>query len=113
MKITEENYKEFVPKEEQSLIYALLDDIEDVNKYTEDKLYIDWQDYHDKYSPERTDPCPDYYGYYTLRFEQQPYEIVGEQMTINDLDTALCILFSYNYLQNMGSEIKNSIRGKN
>lgn len=109
MKITEENYKEFVPKEEQSLIYALLDDIEDVNKYTEDNLYIDWQDYHNEYSPERTDPCPDYYGYYTLRFEQQPYEIVGEQMTINDLDTALCILFSYNYLQNMGSEINNSI----
>ncbi len=99
MKITEENFKEVVPKEEQALLKALFKDLEDVNKYTKQKLYIDWQEWHDEYSPERTDPCPDYHGYYTLRFEELSQDVVGYQMTINELDSAICLLYSYNYLQ--------------
>lgn len=98
MKITRRNFKEIIPKEEQEHLNALLDDLEDVNLYSKNKLYFDWQDYHDEYSCERTDPCPDYYGYYTLRFEKKPNEIVGDVMTIDELDNALCILFSYNFL---------------
>ena len=109
MKVTRENYRQIVPKEEQNLLSVLFDDLDEINQYTEDILYIDWQDYHDEYSPERTDPCPDYYGYYTLRFENLPNETVGTVMTINDLDSTLCILFSYNYLLNMGSDINNNI----
>jgi len=110
MKVTKDNYKEIIPEKDQWLILALLDDaLVDVNKYTDDNLYIDWQDYHDEYSPERTDPCPDYYGYYTLRFEKQPDETIASQMTIDELDNALYVLFSYNYLQNIGSEINESI----
>jgi hypothetical protein len=110
MKITRENYKTIIPKKEQNLLKALLDDLDDINKYHNDnKLYIDWQEWHDEYSCERTDPCPDYYGYYSVKFENLPNETVGTVMTINDLDSTLCILFSYNYLQNMGSEINKSI----
>lgn len=110
MKITKKNYKEIVPKEEQKLVNSLLKDLDDINKYhKEDKLYIDWQDYHDEYSCERTDPCPDFYGYYRIKFESQPYDSVGDVMTIKELDSALCILFSYNYLQNIGSDINDSI----
>ena len=110
MNITRENYKTIIPKKEQNVLKSLLDDLDDINKYHKDnKLYIDWQDYHDEYSCERTDPCPDFYGYYSVRFENLPNETVGTVMTINDLDSTLCILFSYNYLQNMGSDINNSI----
>lgn len=109
MKVTKKNYKQFVPKDEHPLLSALFQDLEDVNQYTEDNLYIDWQDYHDEYSAERTDPCPDYYGTYTLRFEKKPNDNIGGHMTIDELDTAICILFNYNYLQNMGSDINNSI----
>lgn len=110
MKLTKENYKNTISDDKQWLLASLLKDLDEINKYHKgDNLYIDWQDWHDEYSCERTDPCPDFYGYYTLRFESQPYEIVGGQMTIDDLDTALCILFSYNYLQNIGGEINESI----
>lgn len=98
MKVNRLNYKEVVPKEEQDLLCALFDDLDDVNLYNKNKLYIDWQDYHDEYSYERTDPCPDYYGYYRIKFEKLPHESVGDVMTIDELDNALCILFSYNYL---------------
>lgn len=99
MRLTEENFREIIPIEQQMLFSALLDDLEELNQYTEDILYIDWQDYHNEYSIERTEPCPDYYGYYTLRFEHRPSDVIGDVMTINELDSALCLLYSYNFLQ--------------
>ena len=67
MKITRENYESVVPKNEQKLLGVLIMDLEDINKYHENNImYIDWQDYHDEYSSERTEPCPDFYGYYTF-----------------------------------------------
>lgn len=98
MKLTRKNFRNVIPLEEQVLFDSLLDDLEEVNLYNEHKLYLDWQDYHDEYSCERTDPCPDYYGYYTLRLENNPNETVGTVMTIQELDSALCILYSYNVL---------------
>ena len=99
MRLTEGNFRNIIPFEEQLLFDSLLDDLDDINKYTEDILYVDWQDYHDEYSCERTDPCPDYYGYYTLRFENKPNETVGTVMAIQELDSALYILYSYNVLR--------------
>lgn len=84
-----------IPIQEQNLLEALLIDLEEFNKIAPKKLFIDWQDYHNEYSPERTDPCPDYYGCYTLRDINNPYEIIGVEMTINDLDNALCLLCNY------------------
>lgn len=108
MKLTKQNFSEIVPKKEQPLLSSLFEDLDDVNKYTKEKLCIHWQDWHDEYSCERTDPCPDYYGYYTLKFENIE-DTVGSVMTIDELDSAICLLFTYNYLQNIGSEINSKI----
>lgn len=100
MRIDFENYIK-VPKKDQKLLYPLLIDIEDFNNKLDNlglekrKIYIDWQDWHNEYSPERVDPCPDFYGMYTLRFEENQLETVGEEMTIKELDEALCILVNF------------------
>ena len=104
MKITKENYKEIIPKEEQDLLFSLLNVLDDINEYIrEDKLYVDWQEYHNEYSCERTDPCPDFYGCYRLKFEKIANECVGDVMTIYELDNVLSVLYDYNYLQQVRS----------
>lgn len=81
---------------DKKLLSALLVDVGEINHLCEDvNIYIDWQDYHNEYSPERTDPCPDYYGYYTIRCTKHPSEIIGVEMTINDLDVVLCTLCNF------------------
>lgn len=96
MKIDFNNYKKIIPEKEQEKVLALLFDLEDINNVSSPQnLYIDWQDFHNEYFPERTDPCPDYYGYYTLRDEFMPYETIGVEMTLDDLDMALCMLYNY------------------
>lgn len=99
MKVTIENFKDI--ENNQGLLESLLIDLEELNQLLEDKdeayrkLYIDYQDYHNEYSPERTDPCPDYYGLFSLRFEKNPYETVGDMMTLEELDNALFILINF------------------
>ena len=95
MEITRANFKDIVPKEEQVLLSALFEDLDYVNKHSNADLFIDWQNFHNEYSCERTDPCPDYYGYYTLRPIHSPYESVGDEMTLKDLDSALFLLCGY------------------
>ncbi len=101
MRVTFENYKDIIPKNNHSLIESLLIDLFELNTELETiqepyrKLYIDYIIEHTKYSPERTDPCPDYYGMYKLVFEKNPYENVGTEMTIEELDSALCILINF------------------
>lgn len=96
MKVTPNNIKDITLKErERNLLASLLIDVDEINSLTGDKLYIDWQDFHNEYSPERTDPCPDYYGYYTIRDESDPYEIIGLEATIDQLDEYLCVLSNY------------------
>ena len=99
MKVTKENFKDI--ENNQGLLESLLIDLEELNQLLEDKdeayrkLYIDYQNYHNEYSPERTDPCPDYYGLFSLRFEKYPYETVGDMMTLEELDNALFILINF------------------
>ena len=101
MKLTFENYEQWVPKKNWQLIHSLLIDLEELNQDLIDnnesfrQLYIDIQTEHNEYSVERTDPCPDYYGFYTLRFEKNNYETVGDEMTIEELDNALLILINF------------------
>lgn len=94
MKITKENYK-IVPESEHQILKALLDNLDVINtsRLYSSNLYIDWQHYHNEWSPERTDPCPDYYGYYRLYFEDSDYFIGGE-MSLDELDSALCLLYN-------------------
>ena len=83
------------------LLKVILDDVNELNNLLKDKdesyrqLYIDYIGDHTEYSPERTDPCPDYRGMFTLRFEKNPYETIGMEMTIDDLDNAICILINF------------------
>ena len=101
MKVTLNNYKKLIPKKDQLLMYSLILDLEELNTELDNiqepyrKLYIDYITEHTEYSPERTDPCPDYYGMYRLVFEKNHYETVGIEMTINDLDIALCVLINF------------------
>ena len=93
MKITELTLCK-VPKVEQRLLAALLNDVEEINNNSTKSLYIDWQDYHNEYSSEWVEPCPDFYGYYTLR-NNFGNEKIGVEMTIGDLDMVLCTLYEY------------------
>ena len=92
MKITLNNL-EVVPEKEQPLMESLLDDIKCLHR----ELYIDRQDYHNEYSPERTDPCPDYFGYYSL-IDKETGESIGDKMRIEDLDLAIYLISEYDCL---------------
>ena len=103
MKLTLDNYKNYVKDEDQRLMGDLLYDLEEFNNILDNldesylKLYINFVDEHTEYSAERTDPCPDYYGYYTLNFEddEHKYDTVGGYMSIDEIDTALCVLINF------------------
>ena len=97
MKVEETNIKDIpISENERKLLKQLLLDLEEVNSKIPEKIYINWQEFHNEWSPERTDPCPDYYGYYTLRLEKDPYgEIIGVEMTLDDLDSSLCLLVEF------------------
>ena len=97
MRVTYENIKTLpINDKEKGLLRALLLDIDDINKMDiKPPIYIDWQDFHNEYSPEWTDPCPDYYGCYTLKSEALEGEIIGIEMTIDMLDDTLCALSNY------------------
>ena len=102
MKVTLKNLNQLkMSNNEATLLGSLLLDLDNLNQMLEDKgqgyrkLFIDWQEYHNEYSPERTDPCPDYYGYYRLYSEKDPYNNIGDEMTINELDNALHLLSEF------------------
>ena len=101
MKLSIDNYKEFVPEKDQKLMYGLLIDVNELNDLLDKqgqsyrKLYIDIETNHTEYSPERVDPCPDFYGYYRLYPINDPYNSVGDIMDINELDTILCTLIMF------------------
>ena len=94
MKITKDNI-DVVPKKEQVVLLALLDDLEFINNNSTNKLFINWIEFHTEYSPEWTEPCPDFYGMYELRLEDDPRESIGIEMTLNELDMAMCTLYNY------------------
>ena len=83
------------------ILKALLDDIKELNDLLIDKgesyrqIYIDYINEHTEYSPERVDPCPDYYGMFALRFERNPYETIGDIMLLDEVDNAICILINF------------------
>ena len=88
-------------QESKNLLTSLLIDVAGMNALLDNdnksnkQIFIDYENKHTEYSPERTDPCPDYYGTFTLRFENKPYETVGGVMDLNELDTVLCALIDF------------------
>lgn len=94
MKITKENIDK-LPEKDRALIKALLIDVEEINQNTNDRIYLNWIDTHTEYSPEWTEPCPDFYGMYNIYRESNPHEMLGIEMTLEDLDMNLCLLHNY------------------
>ena len=100
MKITEQIIDFLdVPDNEKKKLFALLKDLKDINAMIvndldrEYHLEIQYQNWHDDYSPERTDPCPDYYGYYFL-IEDVTMESMGVPMNIKELDETMCAIMN-------------------
>ena len=80
---------------EKGLLSALLQDLEEINHNLplhSPNLELEWIDTHTEYSPERVDPCPDYYGYYRL---WQGNKTLGIEMDLDTLDSALCLLYNF------------------
>ena len=77
---------------DKGLLKALLIDLEEINHSLPLKasnINIVWIDEHTEYSPERVDPCPDYYGMYRL---QQGNKTLGVEMDLETLDYVLAVL---------------------
>lgn len=96
MKITKENIKDIpISNEDKGLLSVLLQDLEEINHNLPLRmpyLFINRIDEHTEYSPERTDPCPDYYGMYQI---MRGNEILGVEMNLEDLDASLCLLYNF------------------
>ena len=104
MKITIDNIQEAKKINDKiniSYLESLCKDLIELNNELENqnlnhkKLYIDIQDYHNEYSPERTDPCPDYYGMFSLRFEKNEMKIGEYIKNLEDLDSILFTLIEF------------------
>jgi len=108
MKVTKENIKDikyiydfYNVENAKNILDSLLIDLMELNQLLENdgksykKLYIDYIDKPTKYSPERTDPCPNHYGLFRLRFENKPSETVGDIMSLAELDTVICALVNF------------------
>ena len=94
MKITEETIYN-IPEKERALVRGLLYDIEEINHTLplhSPNLELEWIDEHTEYSPERTDPCPDYYGMYRV---WRGDDYIGVEMDLDTLDSALCLLYNF------------------
>ena len=96
MKITEENISSLpISDHEKGLLKALLIDLDEINHnlpLKSKELYLDWIEEHTEYSPEWTDPCPDFYGMYRV---WRGKELLGVEMTLDELDTSLCLLHNF------------------
>ena len=94
MRITESNI-ENIPIKERALVRALLNDLAEINHNLplhSPNLELEWIDTHTEYSPERTDPCPDYYGMYRV---WRGDDYIGVEMDLDTLDFALCLLYNF------------------
>ena len=82
------------------LLRSLLDDLEIINLQNNIHIELHQVDKHTEYSPERTDPCPDYYGMYYL-YIPETKETIGDCMCIDDLNEIMYVLSEFSdYLYN-------------
>ena len=101
MKLNIDNYKKYVPENDQNLFYSLLIDLKELNNMLNGKthyckdLCIGIETEHTEYSEERTEPCPDYFGTYTLYCENDKYNNISSGMTIDELENAIYILYKF------------------
>lgn len=92
MQITKENLN-LLPEKERDYVKNLLDyDLQEINSFNKGIFTLHWQDYHDEYSPERTDPCPDFYGMYYIRKNNN--RVMYLPVTLQEVDEYLFFLWS-------------------
>ena len=80
---------------DKGLLKSLLNDLAEINHNLplhSPNLKLEWIDTHTEYSPERTDPCPDYYGMYRI---WRGSDFIGVEMDLDTLDSALCLLYNF------------------
>lgn len=96
MKVTYENIEDLpIDNKDKVILKALLTDIDEINNANlKDPIYINWEENHTEYSPERTEPCPDFYGTYSL-IRSTTKDKLGVEMDLDTLDIALCLLNNY------------------
>ena len=107
MKVTKENIKDinYIPEyyniaTGRSVLESLLDDIEDINNtlkhdgFENKQIYIDYENEHTVYSCERIEPCPDYYGFFRVKYIKSN-QCIGDIMHLNELDDCLCLLYDF------------------
>jgi len=85
-------------KDLPKLLESLLDEVDNINEMIKEMqgkraymslISIALENEHTEYSPERTDPCPDYYGFFYIIKDGIP---VGDAMSIDQLDESLSLL---------------------
>ncbi len=98
-KITLDNIDsfEFINSKDKTILISLINDLTELNSYIGCNFCIYIEDKHTEWSPERCDPCPDYYGYYIIGFDPNNNEYIGDYMDLNELDNTLYILHGLYY----------------
>lgn len=92
MQVTKENLN-LLPEKERDYVKNLLDyDLEEINSFNKGVFTLHWQDYHDEYSSERTDPCPDFYGMYYIRKDGR--RLMYSPVTLVEVDEYMFFLWN-------------------
>lgn len=91
MKVTRQNFDTI--EDRGNLLEVLLDELDEINSKLkpENQIELWYETEHTEYSPERTDPCPDFYHTYSL-FSKKLDCTLAEEMGIRELDNVLCAL---------------------
>lgn len=110
MKLTKDNYIDVLKifnkftEYDIGLVKSLLLDVDEYSDCVFPcKLELHINEYHTNYSAERTDPCPDYYGMFYIKWEFSD-DIINDYFTLNELDDHMCTLCDSFY------QLKNSQR---
>lgn len=93
------------PEEQTKLLLSLVKEARDINSILTNfpgqdmkTISIYWENEHTEYSPERTDPCPDNYGFFYIMMNGVNHTI-GEAMSIDQLDESLSLLYDFVEMQ--------------
>lgn len=102
MKVTKDNLDIIEDKDERNLVKLLLEELEaGINSRLSDhqKIYITYDLEHTDYSPEWTEPMPDFYHTYAICSDALDYTL-ADGLRIHELDSAICCLDSLHDVMN-------------
>ena len=92
-------------EEQTKLLLSLVKEARDINSILTNfpgqdmkTISIYWENEHTEYSPERTDPCPDNYGFFYIMMNGVN-QTIGDAMSIDQLDESLSLLYDFVEMQ--------------